>query len=107
MAAKDLILDFSEFDLDHVVADLAEIRRHNPQRHEMEQLTAIVYRGDEHRWRYAVADINIGAADITFERCTNSAICQGDPGLLELNAGNLERRFRRIEGIRIHGPARG
>jgi 3-hydroxyacyl-[acyl-carrier-protein] dehydratase len=43
VAAKDLILDFSEFDLDHVVADLAEIRRHNPQRHEMEQLTAIVY----------------------------------------------------------------
>jgi 3-hydroxyacyl-[acyl-carrier-protein] dehydratase len=41
--AKDLILDFSAYDLDHIVADIEEIRRYNPQRHEMEQLTAIVY----------------------------------------------------------------
>ena len=41
--AKDLIIDWSEIDLNHVIADLAEIRRHNPQRFEMEQLTAIVY----------------------------------------------------------------
>jgi 3-hydroxyacyl-[acyl-carrier-protein] dehydratase len=40
---KNLILDFSEYDLNRVVADLDEIRRHNPQRYEMEQLTAIVY----------------------------------------------------------------
>ena len=32
----------SELDLDHVVADLDEIRRCNPQRFEMEQLSAIV-----------------------------------------------------------------
>ena len=43
MAARDLIIDFSEYDLNQVLADLEEIRRHNPQRHEMEQLTAIVY----------------------------------------------------------------
>ena len=43
MASKDLILDPSEYDLDHVVADLEEIRRYNRQRFEMEQLTAIVY----------------------------------------------------------------
>jgi 3-hydroxyacyl-[acyl-carrier-protein] dehydratase len=43
VSAKELLLDFSEFDLNHVKADAAEIRRHNPQRHEMEQLTAIVY----------------------------------------------------------------
>ena len=43
MSVKELLLDFSEFDVNHVVADLAEIRRHNPQRYEMEQLTAIVY----------------------------------------------------------------
>jgi 3-hydroxyacyl-[acyl-carrier-protein] dehydratase len=43
VSAKELLLDFSEFDLNHVIADVAEIRRHNPQRHEMEQLTAIVY----------------------------------------------------------------
>jgi 3-hydroxyacyl-[acyl-carrier-protein] dehydratase len=43
VSAKDLILDFSEYDLDHIVADIEEIRRINPQRYEMEQLTAIVY----------------------------------------------------------------
>jgi 3-hydroxyacyl-[acyl-carrier-protein] dehydratase len=40
---KDLILDFSAFDLNQVLADVEEIRRYNPQRFEMEQLTAIVY----------------------------------------------------------------
>ena len=43
MAKRELILDFSEYDLNHVVADTEEIRRHNPQRFEMEQLTAICY----------------------------------------------------------------
>ncbi len=43
MVAKDLILDFSEYDLNHVVAGLDEIRRYNPQRFEMEMLTAIVH----------------------------------------------------------------
>ncbi len=43
MAAKNLIIDFSAFDLERVVADIEEIRRYNPQRYEMEQLTAIVY----------------------------------------------------------------
>lgn len=40
---RDLILDSSEYDLNHVIADLEEIRRYNRQRYEMEQLTAIVY----------------------------------------------------------------
>ncbi|MEX2119990.1 MAG: 3-hydroxyacyl-ACP dehydratase FabZ family protein [Pirellulales bacterium] len=43
MADKRLIVDFSEYDLNHVVADAEEIRRYNPQRFEMEQLTAVVY----------------------------------------------------------------
>jgi 3-hydroxyacyl-[acyl-carrier-protein] dehydratase len=47
MAIKDLILDFSEYDLNHVVADIHEIRRYNPQRFEMEQLTAIVLEDQE------------------------------------------------------------
>ena len=42
MCRRQLILDFSEYDLLHVVADLSEIRRYNPQRFEMEQITAIV-----------------------------------------------------------------
>jgi 3-hydroxyacyl-[acyl-carrier-protein] dehydratase len=44
---KDLILDFSEYDLNHVVADIDEIRKYNRQRFEMEQLTAICYLSQE------------------------------------------------------------
>jgi 3-hydroxyacyl-[acyl-carrier-protein] dehydratase len=40
---KNLILDFSAYDLDHVLVDSEGIRRYNPQRFEMEHLTAIVY----------------------------------------------------------------
>ncbi len=43
MVKKPLILDFSEYDLDNVVADIEKIRRHNLQRFEMEQLTAICF----------------------------------------------------------------
>ena len=43
MPLRDYILDPSTLDFSHVVADIAEVRRHNQQRHEMEQLTAIIY----------------------------------------------------------------
>ena len=43
MVKKQLILEPSEFHLDQVVADIEEIRRYIPQRHEMEQLTAISF----------------------------------------------------------------
>ncbi len=43
MPGKELLLDFSEFDPNRVLADLEEIRRYNPQRFEMEQLTAISF----------------------------------------------------------------
>ncbi|MCG8433635.1 MAG: beta-hydroxyacyl-ACP dehydratase [Gammaproteobacteria bacterium] len=43
MATKDLILESDQYDLENVVADIEEIRRFNPQRFEMEQLTAIVF----------------------------------------------------------------
>lgn len=43
MPAKDLILDPSAYDMGHVLADIEEIRCYNPQRYEMEHLTAIVY----------------------------------------------------------------
>lgn len=57
MAKKELIIDFSEYDLDHVVADIEEIRRHNPQRFEMEQLTAICFED-------AARNICVGYKDI-------------------------------------------
>jgi 3-hydroxyacyl-[acyl-carrier-protein] dehydratase len=43
VAKRNLILNHSEYDLNHVVADAEEIHRYNPQRFEMAQLTAICY----------------------------------------------------------------
>jgi 3-hydroxyacyl-[acyl-carrier-protein] dehydratase len=43
VASKEFIFDLSTIDFDNVVADIDDIRRYNPQRYEMEQLTAIVY----------------------------------------------------------------
>jgi 3-hydroxyacyl-[acyl-carrier-protein] dehydratase len=43
VAGKPLILDFSEYAVDNVIADIEEIRRYNPQRYEMEHLTAICF----------------------------------------------------------------
>ncbi len=43
MPKRDLIIDPTEIDLSNVIADLEGIRKYNPQRHEMEQLTAIVF----------------------------------------------------------------
>ena len=47
MSNRELILDPSEYDLDNIVADIEQIRLHNRQRFEMEQLTAIVYDNPE------------------------------------------------------------
>jgi 3-hydroxyacyl-[acyl-carrier-protein] dehydratase len=43
VAKKELILDFGAYDVNRVIADVEEIRRYNPQRYEMEQLTAICH----------------------------------------------------------------
>jgi len=42
VASKNLLYDLSQIDFNNVIADIEEIRECNPQRHEMEQLTAIV-----------------------------------------------------------------
>ena len=47
MVKKPPIIEFSQFDTDNVVADIEEIRRYNPQRFEMEQLTAICHENAE------------------------------------------------------------
>jgi 3-hydroxyacyl-[acyl-carrier-protein] dehydratase len=46
--SKELLLDWSEIDFDRVVASLDDIRKFNPQRFEMEQLTSICF-DDEKR----------------------------------------------------------
>jgi 3-hydroxyacyl-[acyl-carrier-protein] dehydratase len=42
VASKELIIDPATVDYNHIVADIDEIRRYNPQRFEFEQLTAII-----------------------------------------------------------------
>jgi 3-hydroxyacyl-[acyl-carrier-protein] dehydratase len=42
VVAKDLIVDPATLDYSNVIADVAGIRKYNPQRFEMEQLTAII-----------------------------------------------------------------
>ncbi len=43
MSSKDFLVDLSAIDFDQPIATLDDIRQVNPQRFEMEQLTAIVY----------------------------------------------------------------
>jgi 3-hydroxyacyl-[acyl-carrier-protein] dehydratase len=43
VSARELIYDPALLDFNNIIADAAEIRKYNPQRFEMEQLTAIVY----------------------------------------------------------------
>jgi len=57
VAAKELILDFSEYDLNRVVADIDAIRNINPQRFEMEQLTAIVFEDPARRTGVGYKDV--------------------------------------------------
>ena len=52
MLKSEPIIDLSLLDLDNPIADIEAIRKLNPQRHEMEQLTAILY---EDVSRYACA----------------------------------------------------
>jgi 3-hydroxyacyl-[acyl-carrier-protein] dehydratase len=43
VADREFLVDLSQVDFDHPLATLDDIRRVNPQRYEMEQLTAVVY----------------------------------------------------------------
>ena len=47
MSDKEFLVDLSKIDFSRPIADLEEIRKYNPQRFEMEQLTAVVYANQE------------------------------------------------------------
>ena len=49
MNGKETIVDLTKIDPNHEIADLEAIRRHNLQRYEMEQLTAIIYEDPQDR----------------------------------------------------------
>jgi len=57
---KEILVDLSTIDFDNVIADIDGIRELNPQRHEMEQITAIVYEDMERL-------LCVGYKDITRE----------------------------------------
>jgi len=58
VAGRDLIVDLSEIDLNHQVASIEDIRKYNPQRFEMEQLTAIVLEDTERNLVVGYKDIS-------------------------------------------------
>ncbi|HBT77991.1 MAG TPA: beta-hydroxyacyl-ACP dehydratase [Planctomycetaceae bacterium] len=58
MAYKELLVDPSLYDLDKPIADITEIRRRNPQRFEMEQLTAVVYADLEQKAAVGYKDVS-------------------------------------------------
>ena len=47
MFEKEFLVDLSQVDFSRPIATLDEIRKYNPQRFEMEQLTAVVYANEE------------------------------------------------------------
>ena len=54
---QETLIDLSLFDVDQPIADIKEIRKYNPQRHEMEQLTAVLYEDLENHCCAAVKDL--------------------------------------------------
>jgi 3-hydroxyacyl-[acyl-carrier-protein] dehydratase len=60
VSAKDLLVDISTIDFNRPIATAEDIRHVNPQRFEMEQLTAIVYIDEENH-------ICVGYKDVTDE----------------------------------------
>ena len=58
MTGKELIVEVSKLDFENPIADIEAIRAMNPQRFEMEQLTAVVYEDTEKH-------ICVGYKDIT------------------------------------------
>lgn len=60
MAARELIIDPAALDYNNIIADVVEIRKYNPQRFEMEQLTAIIHEDlDRH--------VCVGFKDVSIE----------------------------------------
>ena len=52
------LIDYKQFDFEHPLFDLEEVRKVNPQRHEMEQLSAVVHVNTE-------TQLIVGYKDVT------------------------------------------
>jgi 3-hydroxyacyl-[acyl-carrier-protein] dehydratase len=115
VAGKKLIVDLAQIDMNNVTADLETIRRFNPQRYEMEQLTAIVYEDVERK-------ICVGYKDVTHEEFWNRGHMPGMPlmpGVIMLEAmaqmcsyfvqkhdllGSKVVGFGGVEDVHFRGP---
>jgi 3-hydroxyacyl-[acyl-carrier-protein] dehydratase len=60
LPAQPPIIDPSTLDFDRPIADIHEIRRYNPQRHEMEQISGILYENLE-------SNVCVGYKDVTMD----------------------------------------
>ena len=118
MANKDLIVDLSTIDFDQIVAGQDEIRRYNPQRFEMEQLTAIVYED-------SVRNVCVAYKDVTDREfwvrghmpgmplmpgvimCESAAqLCGYYSTKYKLLGENTIAGFGGLEEVRFRGPVR-
>lgn len=59
MAARELIMDPASLDYSNIIADAEGIRKYNPQRFEMEQLTAVVLEDVEKHICVGYKDVSI------------------------------------------------
>lgn len=57
MSRKPLLVDLSAIDFDQPIATIEDIRKFNPQRFEMEQLTAVVYENTDDNTCVAYKDV--------------------------------------------------
>ena len=69
MAGKEPIVDLKSIDLTQVYADIDEIRKYNPQRFEMEQLSAIIMVDEPNH-------ICLGYKDISHEELRDELVRQ-------------------------------
>lgn len=117
MSTKEPIVDLDAIDLDQVVADLETIRRYNPQRFEMEQLTAVAFEDTERK-------LCVGYKDITEDEFWVRGHMPGVPlmpGVLICEAaaqlssyfvhryglmGESVVGFGGLEGVRFRDPVR-
>lgn len=113
--ARELLVDPAQIDMNNIIADQEEIRRHNPQRFEMEQLTAIVHEDLERL-------ICAGYKDVSDQEFWVRGHMPGMPlmpGVMMLEAaaqlcsyfahrhdllGNVMVGFGGLEGVRFRDP---